>query len=72
VLFAFNDARAGDEEQVAGANVDAVDLEGSWQEKILTAEHAESAEKTTSCYVTARINSDQNHKSVKIHAIWRR
>ena len=28
--------------------MDAVDLEGNWQEKILTAEHAEIAEKTNS------------------------
>jgi hypothetical protein len=48
VLFAFDNAGPGNEKQIASTDVNAVDLEGNWQEKILTAEDAEIAEKTTS------------------------
>jgi hypothetical protein len=46
VLLALDNTWPSDQKQIAGTNVDAIDLEGNWQEKILTAEDALSAEKT--------------------------
>jgi len=43
VFFAFNDAGTSDKEQIAGSYMNAIDLEGKGQGKILPVEPAEFA-----------------------------
>ena len=69
MLLAFNDARSGDQEQIATADANAFDLERDGQ-KLFTAGYAEIAEKTSQPEIPANLRismKDLTTENTEVH-----